>query len=173
MATGANERVTTVPAKMAEHWRVAMFTLGNLYLANHRTMSAHGGLSPVELLIYVTVGNGNVQKLMREREIPTRYAATAVLPRDLVIPISRNAIATATGLPRETVRRQVAKMIERGLFYEDPRGGVTLPVGVIDDFDLAPMLDTLLTNFARAAQTLARCGVIEIEQRRSGLGDPI
>ena len=161
---GHSDRVLMVPPRMADHWRVAMFTLTELFLKHHRAMTGHGGLSPVELLIYITVANGNVQRLMRERAIPADWAAQAVLPREWVVPLSRNAIASATGLPRETVRRQVANMIEKGRFIEDPRGGVTLPIGAIASHDLGPLLEGLLTEFARSAETLLRCGVIEVQR---------
>jgi len=151
---------------MAENWRVAMSALANLFLTTHRTFSAPSGIGPTELLIYITVSVANVQKLMRERTIPGDFAATAILPREWVVPISRNAIATASGLPRETVRRHVIKMVAAGLLMEDERGGVTPPPGMIQDRGLEPMLEALLTDFARTAETLLRIGVIDID--RSG-----
>ena len=159
-----SDRVVSNPLKMAENWRVAMSALTNLFLTTHRTLAEATPVGPTELLIYVTVSVANIQKLMRERNIPEGFAATAILPREWVVPISRNAIATASGLPRETVRRHVAQMIEAGLLIEDPRGGVTLPVGVIKDRGLQPLLDSLLTDFARSAEALLRIGVIEIRK---------
>lgn len=139
-----------------------MYSIGNLLLAAHRTMAMTNDLNPTELLIYVTVSIANVQKLMRAREIPPGYAATDVLPREWVVPISRNAIAAATGLPRETVRRQVAQMIERDLLIEDERGGVTAPPGFIDTLNLVQLLDPLITEYARATETMLRIGAIEV-----------
>jgi hypothetical protein len=159
------DRVATNPVKMAENWRVAMTALSNLFLTTHRTMTQAAPIGPTELLIYVTVSVANVQKLMRERVIPECYAATEILPREWVVPISRNAIATASGLPRETVRRRVAAMIESGMLIEDPRGGVTLPVGVIKDRGYEPLLEAMMTDFARTAETLLRIGVIEIQRQ--------
>ncbi|MES1974093.1 MAG: hypothetical protein V4472_16660 [Pseudomonadota bacterium] len=160
-----SERIVTNPARMAENWRVAMTALTNLFLTTHRTLSGHPPqLGPTELLIYMTVSVANVQKLMRERNIPGAYAATGILPREWVVPISRNAIATATHLPRETVRRHVATMIATGLLVEDERGGVTLPVGVIKERGFEPLLEGMLTDFARSAETLLRIGVLRIEK---------
>jgi hypothetical protein len=159
-----SDRIASNPLKMAENWRVAMSALTNLFLTTHRTLAQATPGGPTELLIYVTVSVANVQKLMRERCIPAGFAATEVLPREWVVPISRNAIATASGLPRETVRRHVARMIETGLLIEDPRGGVTLPIGVIKDRGLEPLLEALLTDFARSAEALLRIGVIEIHK---------
>lgn len=156
--------VTTVPDRMGSHWRVAMFGLANLFLATERAFTTgRETLNPSELIIYLTVCVANVQKLMRERAIPDDFSATAILPREWVVPISRNAIAAATGLPRETVRRQVEKMIERGLLIEDARGGVTPPPGMIDLLDLEPMLEPVLTEFARTADHLLKIGVIAIK----------
>jgi hypothetical protein len=159
-----SERIVTNPAKMRDNWRVAVTSLLNLFLTMHRTLAAATPVGPTELLIYSTVSVANVQKLMRERTIPERFAGTEILPREWVVPISRNAIATASGLPRETVRRHVARMIETGLLIEDVRGGVTLPVGVIQDRELEPFLEGMLTNFARGAEELLRIGVIRIER---------
>lgn len=158
-----SEHVVTNPAEMATHWRVAMSSLANLFLTMHRTLAAPMALGPTELLIYTTIAVANVQKLMRERSIPAGHRATDVLPRAWVVPISRNAIASATGLPRETVRRHISRMVEAGMLIEDERGGVTTPVGVIGTFGLEPMLETLLTEFTRTAEGLLRAGVIEIQ----------
>lgn len=156
------DRVVTNPVKMAENWRVAMTALMNLFLTTQRTMTEASAIGPTELLIYVTVSVANVQKLMRERVIPECYAATDILPREWVVPISRNAIATASGLPRETVRRRVAAMIETGILIEDARGGVTLPIGVIKDRGFEPVLEAMMTDFARTAEALLRIGVVEV-----------
>jgi hypothetical protein len=150
---------------MAENWRVAMTALTNLFLTMHRTFTEPAPpIGPTEMLIYLTVSVANVQKLMRERNIPEEFAATAVLPREWVVPISRNAIATAAGLPRETVRRHVARMVTAGLLIEDERGGVTLPIGVIKDRGFEPLLEAMLTDFARSAELLLRIGVIQVQK---------
>lgn len=113
--------IATNADRMHSHWRVAMFSMANMFLATHRAFtSSKIEINPTELLIYLTVCVANVQKLMRERSIPNGFTATEILPREWVVPISRNAIASSTGLPRETVRRQVEKMIgvERQDFLE-------------------------------------------------------
>jgi hypothetical protein len=146
---------------MTEQWRSAMFPLLNMFLATHRIMSEHETMNPSMLLIYVTVVTGNIQKLMRERNVPPEFSSTAVLPREWVVPMSRSAIAAATGLPRETVRRHIAQLVERGVLIEDPRGGVTITPGAIQSRGYEPLLEKLLTEFARTADVLLRSGVIE------------
>src|SRR3569623_1986424 len=131
------------------------------FLATLRFVSEHEGRSPPVLLGYCTVASGNIQKLMRERNVPPEFSATAVLPREWVVPMSRSAIAAVTGLPCETVRRHVLHLIEKGLFVEDPRGGVTIVPGAIQDRGFEPLLAPLLTAFARTAEALLRAGVLE------------
>jgi hypothetical protein len=156
--------VATNAERAAQNWRVVSFALSNLFLTTHQAYSAGGiQFSPVELQICLTVAVANVQKLMRERVVPLDLSATQVLPREWVVPISRNAIASATGLPRETVRRHVEKLIERGLLIEDPRGGVTPPPGMIEKFGLVGTLEPMLTEFARTASQLIRLGVLEVK----------
>jgi hypothetical protein len=157
-----SDRVVTNPVKMAENWRIAMMSICNQFLTAHRIFTGPRNLNPTELIIYLTISVANVQKLMRERSIPEEYAATAILPREWVVPISRNAIASASGLPRETVRRHVGRMIESGLLIEDERGGVTPPPGVIQNLGLEPLLEALMTEFARTTEALLRIGAIEI-----------
>ena len=159
----AGDRVATVPDRMATYWRAAIFPLLNLFLAMHRSLSEHEEMGPSVMLIYLTVCVGNIQKLMRERSVPAEYTATAVLPREWVVPMSRSAIAAATGLPRETVRRHVGHLIDQGLLIEDPRGGVTIVPGAIRDRGYEPLLEKLLTEFARTSEALLRTGVIEVK----------
>ena len=142
-----------------------MFGLANLFLATHRAFqSTDIAINPTELQIYLTVAVANVQKLMRERQIPEQFSGTEILPREWVVPISRNAIASATGLPRETVRRQVEKMIARGLLIEDPRGGVTPPIGMVEQLGIAPILEPIMIEFTKTAEMLIRLGIIDREE---------
>lgn len=154
--------VTTNTAKMAENWRVAMTALCNQFLVTQRALSAAGDLGPTETLIYLTISVANVQRLMRERTIPADLCGPVPLPREWVVPISRNAIASATGLPRETVRRQVAKLIERGILVEDARGGVTPPPDIVIARGHEPILECLMTEFARTVEVLCRTGTLAI-----------
>ncbi|MBX9796692.1 hypothetical protein [Sphingomonas sp.] len=156
-------RITTNPDRADALWRATAYHLATLQLT---TVQAFGSgalkLGPVELQICLTVAVANVQKLMRERTLPPEYGGKDRLPDDLVVPISRNAIASATGLPRETVRRQVEKLIGRGVLVEDPRGGVRTVPDTINQLGLASVLEPMLTEFSRVAEALLRLGVIEL-----------
>ena len=139
-----------------------MFALSNQFLSNYRSFSDVGSLNPTTLLVYMTVAIANVQKAARQPGGLEGLTGTQVMPRDKMVPISRSAIAAATGLPRETVRRQVLQLIKSGVLVEE-RGGVALPAGATTTHNLVPLLDVMLKDFARTAEQLIRIGVIEVK----------
>ncbi|HEY0107351.1 MAG TPA: hypothetical protein VGB91_14820 [Rhizomicrobium sp.] len=74
-------------------------------------------------ILFMTISNRNSQKAMNDprlRELYGSYKTT--IPPEHTLLISRMALARATGLPRETVRRKVAKLIEKGWVIEMPGG---------------------------------------------------
>ncbi len=74
-------------------------------------------------MLFLMISNRNSEKAMNDpklREIYGSYRTT--IPPEHSLLISRMALARATGLPRETVRRKVAKLIEKGWVIELPGG---------------------------------------------------
>jgi DNA-binding GntR family transcriptional regulator len=53
------------------------------------------------------------------------------IPAELAIPVSRQAVAQSLGMSRETVRRKIAALIDKGLLVADDRGGVITARGAI------------------------------------------
>ena len=102
--------------------RLCGFALLNHCLAMHRVLAGHLELQPVELLILVATTTGNVQRALSSATPRTGLPAREPLPTNLVVPMSRRAIARITGIPKETVRRHVASMIERGILLSTPKG---------------------------------------------------
>ncbi len=155
-------RITTNPERADAMWRVTGYAMCNLFLTMQQGFTSGGlKLGPVELQIFVTVAVANIQKLMRERTVPPEHSGKDALPAEFIVPISRNAIASATGLPRETVRRQVEKLIARGVLVEDPRGGVRTVPDMVTKLGLGETMDPILAEFARAADALLRQGILE------------
>ena len=70
-------------------------------------------------------------------------------------PISRRAIAASTGLPRETVRRKISQMVERGYLVEEPRGVRTRP-GVLMERRNSEFTAALIKEIERSSAELAR-----------------
>ena len=86
------------------------------------------------MIITLSVTMGNVQHLMNPPEQLAAYEdVSAIIPAELQRPVTRLAITRATGLPRETVRRKVASLVEAGFLIKDDRGGVRLRPGALAD----------------------------------------
>jgi len=88
-------------------------------------------------MIFLAVLEGNGRQNIRSPAFRNEYADVRVaLPAETVRPMSRQSIAESLGFPRETVRRKIAALIEKGYLTEDPRGGVITTRGVIarEDF---------------------------------------
>lgn len=86
------------------------------------------------MIITLSVSMGNVQHLMNPPEQLAPFEdITAIIPAEIQRPVTRLAITRATGLPRETVRRKVAALVESGFLIKDERGGVRLRPGALTD----------------------------------------
>ena len=98
------------------------FALLTHYLTMHHVIAEHVGLQPVEILILIATTTGNVQRALRPEALPPELRGSDPLPPELVVPVSRRAIARVTGIPTETVRRHVESMVERGILVSTPKG---------------------------------------------------
>ncbi len=76
-----------------------------------------------QAMIFLAISTQNAQNLMLNKVTRKEYASFAnFVPEHLMRPVSRMALARSTNLPRETVRRKVLKLIERGYVVETPKG---------------------------------------------------
>ena len=69
---------------------------------------------------YLAVISANLGRLRRERDA---WLDDRSPPKEVWLPASRRAIAASVGLPRETVRRKLIELIEKG-HLEEIRGGL-------------------------------------------------
>jgi hypothetical protein len=84
------------------------------------------------VIITLSVTMGNVQHLINFPEQLAPYEdLSTIIPAEMQRPVTRLAITRATGLPRETVRRKVAALIEAGILIKDERGGVRMTPGAL------------------------------------------
>jgi biotin operon repressor len=88
-------------------------------------------------MIFLTVLATNGRDNIRDPSFRKEYADVRVsLPAQMARPVSRQSISESLGMARETVRRKIAALIEKGYLIEDSRGGVITTRGVIatDEF---------------------------------------
>ncbi len=76
------------------------------------------------IAITCVVNEAGMRPLLVGPRAPLEFVNLAAPPDELRGSISRALIAERTGLPRETVRRKVKKMIEAGSMMQDADGGV-------------------------------------------------
>lgn len=117
------------------------------------------GLDLTDLLVVLTAYAGNYAYLKYEPALAgVQREAEASPSVDLRRPTSRNAIAAALNMPRETVRRRIARLIEAG-YLAERAGGV---VGALREVQ-TEAADRLRTRnqemFAAMLASLQRQGV--------------
>lgn len=127
LKTAAEPRATDAPARLRfaaerlpEHGTLALFQIERHFLEESHLLSGDQRLDPAMVLIAATVGVGTIERSMRDGAARRARGGDAAPPA--VRPMSRRAIAVATGLPRETVRRRVKRLVELGILTEDSRG---------------------------------------------------
>lgn len=83
---------------------------------------------PVSCLIYLAVNRENLAVLLADAErIQPYVGADAIVPDELRRPASAYRIARVLGLPYETTRRHVVKLVETGWLERTPDGGLIAP----------------------------------------------
>jgi hypothetical protein len=105
-------------------------------------------------MIYMAVACASVGAAMRDPEVALRPNA-GLPPEASFRPVSRRAIAASTGLPRETVRRKIAQLVEQGHLVEERRGVRTRP-GVLQERRNTDFAAMLIREIERSSTELAR-----------------
>jgi hypothetical protein len=141
------------------------FALLNHYLTMHHVIAAHVQLPPVAMLILIATTTGNVQRALRPGSLPQALRGSKPLPPELVVPMSRRAIARVTGLPTETVRRHVDQMVRHGILVSVPKG-VLAPSRLTEGWAEGAVL-SLLESHAACTDRLLALQAIETQTPRS------
>ena len=143
--------------------RLAAFVVVNQFLATSDVLRRTFGLGHEDVLIVLTVALGNVQRMLRTPDPEGLAASTALVEQDRIIPVSRRAVARATGLPRETVRRRTNALVERGSLLEWEAGLRTARRLVIAPA-VRDAIHELLELAAGTGRALLREGVLTLNR---------
>lgn len=139
--------------------RLAGFVAVNQILSAGDLLRRTFNLGHEDLLIVLTVGLGNVQRMLRTGDDQGEAASDALVEQHRIIPVSRRAVARATGLPRETVRRRTNAMVETGTLLEWGEGLRTARRLVISP-QVRGAIHELLEQLAGTCRTLQREGML-------------
>ena len=147
VAKGA--RLVTQSDVLIEQQSSVNFLLFDNLLLSLRLALDETGLDLTEFLIYGTVMAANRQR-------GARVGGSSEGP-EYLIPISQSAIARATGLPRETVRRKIGALYLRGMLLVIDSGCI---VTEKEGSSRTNLLLQLSAVFARTINSLIDLGAI-------------
>ncbi|MBN8492233.1 MAG: hypothetical protein J0M00_12505 [Burkholderiales bacterium] len=147
--------------------RLCGFALLNHYLTMHQVIAANVDLPPIEALILIATTTGNIQRALLTGSLPQALRGSQPLPPELVVPISRRAIARVTGLPTETVRRHVDAMVRRGTLLSTSKG-VLAPSRLTEGWAAGAVLSLLDSHAACTDQLLALQAIAPQAPRSAG-----
>ncbi len=139
--------------------RLSGFIVANHFLVASETLRRAFGLSHEDVLLVLTVALGNVQRMLRSPDDGGLAVSDALVDQDRIVPVSRRALARATGLPRETVRRRSNALLQSGVLLEWEQGLRTARRLVLAPAVRAA-IHALLEQFAGTARLLLREGVL-------------
>ena len=112
----------------------------------------------VAAIVLGEIAHRNVQAWLTDHENPEEALDDPARRVSLMRPCNALSIAQACKMPRETVRRKVKWLIERGYILRNERGHLYLTETVGDDFDdmADEIVRSLLATAARLQALLAR-----------------
>jgi hypothetical protein len=142
--------------------RTLSYAMVNSFVAQHAIFSAALAMRPAKLLVYLVITAATAQRVMREPGASDEFRAGAKIPPEKLGQISRRAIATATGIPNENVRRVVNELIAEGLVMIGTSRGVRNTGGNLQNARLVGALKQLFAEHMRTQQIFLDAHAIEV-----------
>jgi hypothetical protein len=111
----------------------------------------------VAALVLGEIAHRNVEAWLAEYENAEEHLHDPARRETLMRPCNALSIAETCGLPRETVRRKIVMLIDRGYVYRSEQGYLFLTPTVGNDFEdmTAKNVEELLTTARRLEALLA------------------
>jgi len=135
--------------RLMENWRSLQITAWGSVLDYESTM--------IVMAIIVI----SAEKLLRTDLDSELETLAHPLPQHSLSRVNFSSIAAATAINRETVRRKVSDLVERGIVLRDD-GGVRMARGSIQIDALRRIIDAQLDAMTRTANHLSRIGVLAL-----------
>jgi len=110
------------PARLPPDTRPRALAGVELVLGLMHLLREASGLEHDSIMIRCALNAAAMRPLLFDPAVPEDARDLAVPPNEARGSISRLALSEVTGLPRETVRRKINRMIEQGLVEEDGHG---------------------------------------------------
>jgi len=151
-----DEEQSSAKSRLAAHRIIAM-RLRLLTLWREVT----GGHEESFILMAVVAITGD--RLTRTDVSPELRNMAHPVPRPLLGRCNISSIAAATGLNRETARRAINRLIDRGILERSPDRSIHFTAGRMQGPNAFRISEMQLEEFARTANALMRDGVLTFE----------
>lgn len=112
-------------------------------------------------MILVAVAAITAERLLRVDHSASHAALSEPLSTEKMARCNLSSIASATGLNRETARRKVDSLIEKGLLVRLGNGTITFAPGVIQEESTEALVRLQLEDVVRTGNDLLRDGVLD------------
>jgi hypothetical protein len=119
-------------------------------------------------MILVAVAAITAERILRGDHSGIHATLDEPLPAGLMARCNVSSIAGATGLNRETTRRKVDSLIEKGLLVRLGNGTITFAPGVIQEQSTQELVRRQLDGIVRTANDLVHDGVLEFTKAEAG-----
>jgi hypothetical protein len=116
--------MTESPQKVPRNMRAYAFSNVELMLDLVYASRVGPKLDLESMFIYLTVSEATMRPLMLDASTPPEVLELVEPPEEYRGSITRLLVADRIGMPRETVRRKIQKMIDDGLLAEDTEGRI-------------------------------------------------
>lgn len=113
----------------------------------------------VKGLIFMAIVQANIQHLVHDDSLAQTYSeSTDTVPDETRRPVSVHALSVSLGIPYETTRRYVNKLLQDG-FCIRVRRGLVVPAAVLQRPEMVTTLKRNFSNLQRLVGGLKRSGV--------------
>jgi len=133
---------------------VALLTLRLL----ERWRAAAGSQNAAIVLLAVVAISA--EKLTRAELEDEFHSLAEPVPADLLSKCNVSSIAAATGFNRETTRRYVNQLVEKGILERSADGAIAFVPGYLQREEIADLLQVQLELLSRSANELLRLGAL-------------
>lgn len=154
-------RLSTPNEKVTSKCRIVGIRMALLTLRMRENWAGLFG-GDEEALIGLAIVATVSERLLRRKVEPDLESLEKPMPLEELSTCNITSIAAATGLNRETARRKVNALVERGLLVKD-KGTISLAPGFTQQELACATVRSQVDELRRAINDLIRAGVVEIE----------
>lgn len=115
-------------------------------------------------MILVAVATITGERILRSAEKDAFASMSTALPSTQMAKCNVSSIASATGLNRETTRRKVRDLLDKGLLSRLADGTISFSPGLIQEPGTEDLVFTQLDVFVKSMNDLIRDGVVQIRR---------